>query len=275
MICHIESIHKFFVHPVQDDTAKHDALESELMRWREECQAESEKSFSVDDFNVGEFWITEDPLFRVKIVSVDKEASSAVVFQVDWGSTLTVELSSLLPFPDHHLIRTLPGLAVECFLTFDNHHPERGFAEELECLLVDNEIYTAAVAEEDEGRFGIIVFLLEDDDMLNLNQLLAHQTVTDTNDDGEMKVKDDSEWDPMVEDYLDEANNYNTNDDDLEQATDGYKSKSRVCHFFQNTGKCYKGDYCEVIVDLFLIYFLSLLSPGPALQPEERSSDCG
>ena len=111
--------------------------------------------------------------------------------------------------------------------------------------------------------------------MLNLNQLLAHQTVTDTNDDGEKKVKDDSEWDPMVEDYLDEANNYNTNDDDLEQATDGYKSKSSVCQFFQNMGKCYKGDYCEVIVDLFLIYFLSLSSPGSALQPQERSCDCG
>ena len=139
MICHIESIYKFFVHPVQDVTAEYDALESELMKWREECKAVSERRFSVDDFNVGEFWITEDPLFRVKIVSVDKEASSAVVFQVDWGATLTVELSSLLPFPDHHLIRTLPGLAVECYLTFDNHHPEGGFAEELECLFVDNE----------------------------------------------------------------------------------------------------------------------------------------
>ena len=278
MICHIESIYKFFVHPVQDVTAEYDALESELMKWREECKAVSERRFSVDDFSVGEFWITEDPLCRVKIVSVDKEASSAVVFQVDWGSTLTVELSSLLPFPEHHLIRTLPGLAVECYLTFDNHHPEGGFAEELECLLVDNEIYTAAVAEEDEGRFGIIVFLLDKDDtILNLNQLLAHQTVLDTNDDEEMKVSDDPEWDPMLEDYLDEANNYNTNDDDLEQATDGYKSKTRVCQFFQNTGKCYKGDYCEVImfVNQFLLYFLSLLSPGPALQPEERSSDCG
>ena len=36
-----------------------------------------------------------------------------------------------------------------------------------------------------------------------------------------------------------------TNDDDLEIATDGYKSKEKVCAFYTNRGHCYKGAYCE------------------------------
>ena len=40
-------------------------------------------------------------------------------------------------------------------------------------------------------------------------------------------------------------NKYMTNDDDLEIATDGYKSKEKVCAFYTNRGHCYKGAYCE------------------------------
>ena len=35
-------------------------------------------------------------------------------------------------------------------------------------------------------------------------------------------------------------NNYMTNDDDLEIATDGYKSKEKVCAFYTNRGHCYR-----------------------------------
>ena len=40
------------------------------------------------------------------------------------------------------------------------------------------------------------------------------------------------------------TNNYLTNDDDLQVATDGYKTRARVCHFFLNQGQCWKGIYC-------------------------------
>merc|ERR1719436_346295 len=53
------------------------------------------------------------------------------------------------------------------------------------------------------------------------------------------------DFNPMVEDFQDVTNNYVTNDDDIKQLTDGYKSKDRVCCQFVNHGSCYKGDYCE------------------------------
>ena len=53
------------------------------------------------------------------------------------------------------------------------------------------------------------------------------------------------DFNPMVEDFQDVTNNYVTNDDDIKQLTDGYKSKDRVCCQFVNRGSCYKGDYCE------------------------------
>ena len=67
-----------------------------------------------------------------------------------------------------------------------------------------------------------------------------------TEDDDWNPVDSASEdFNPMVEDFQDVTNNYVTNDDDIKQLTDGYKSKDRVCCQFVNRGSCYKGDYCE------------------------------
>lgn len=53
------------------------------------------------------------------------------------------------------------------------------------------------------------------------------------------------EWDPMADDHEDLHNNYRAQDDKVEYATDWYQSRGNVCHFMQNTGHCYKGDFCE------------------------------
>ena len=49
----------------------------------------------------------------------------------------------------------------------------------------------------------------------------------------------------MTEDFVSLTNNYRTNDDDLVIATDGYRNKENICHFFTNKGSCYKGNFCE------------------------------
>merc|ERR1719209_2394181 len=41
-------------------------------------------------------------------------------------------------------------------------------------------------------------------------------------------------WDPIALAYHNISNNYITNDDDLQMATQGYRSKKPVCQFFQN-----------------------------------------
>ena len=53
-----------------------------------------------------------------------------------------------------------------------------------------------------------------------------------------------NDWDPMA-DYFSNTNKYMTNDDDLGMATDGYKSKGKVCAFYLNWGRFYKGAYSE------------------------------
>ena len=53
-------------------------------------------------------------------------------------------------------------------------------------------------------------------------------------------------WNPMEEDYFGSLeNNYKTNREDVEMATNGYKSKDVVCPNFEMREESFRGQFCE------------------------------
>ena len=199
----------------------------------------------VDDdkvVEIGTIWILQiqEEFHRVAIQHVEVSLKTAEVLLIDWGSRVKdVQLHQLLRVPKAGIF-SLPGLAVPCQLanippSFVNDLEARMLLEE---ILADDQVYEALLVESSEGSNSVIVFVGD----TTLNEMILDLKSCGKED------KDSNEsigWNPMKEDYDDLANNYCTNDDDVQIATDGYKTKENICHFFVNGGKCYKGDYCE------------------------------
>ena len=53
-------------------------------------------------------------------------------------------------------------------------------------------------------------------------------------------------WDPMADAFVDNENNYETNQEDIEMAMTGYRSKNMVCPQFELNGSCFRGQFCEM-----------------------------
>ena len=199
----------------------------------------------VDDdkvVEIGTIWILQiqEEFHRVAIQQVDFSLKTAEVLLIDWGSRVKdVQFHQLLRVPKAGIF-SLPGLAVPCQLanippSFVNDLEARMLLEE---ILADDQVYEALLVESSEGSNSVIVFVGD----TTLNEMILDLKYCGKEDIGS---NESIGWNPMKEDYDDLANNYCTNDDDVQIATDGYKTKENICHFFVNGGKCYKGDYCE------------------------------
>ena len=236
MICHVTDVHSFYVHPIQDQTMVYDELKFLLKK--------EVKKVEIDfvEIKIGTIWILQinEEFHRISIVDPNYVLETAEVLLIDWGSQVKdVQFSQLLKVPEGNIF-SLPGLAVPCCLANVPHTMVNNFDARilLEETLADNQVFEAILVESPNDCNSIIVFVGD----TTLNEMILDLRSCAEDD---KESTDSVGWNPMKEDFDDLANNYCTNDNDVQVATDGYKTKENICHFFANGGKCYKGNYCE------------------------------
>ena len=251
MICHIYSSEMFFVHPLQDQTENFAKVQQELEKMEghlEKVNMDTVREDTVCVLRQG------DAMYRAVVTSSRSPGSSLSLILLDFG-TPVFDLSNaeLLVMPDVGWLCDLPGLAVPCKLadvpplTSENLTVSKQILERL--LKSPNLVYNAILITK--GAINEIVFFWEEttlnEEMVDFFNFQCHQE-TDHEDVARAEVTEG--WNPMDDDYEDLTNNYKTNDNDLQVATDGYRSKRNICPFFANSGRCYKGQFCEDIHDL-------------------------
>ena len=242
-ICHINSCHSFYIHPLQDNSCEFERLNEELGELA--VDGRKTKTITIENVKKDTMWMveSEEKLWRVSITDVDIEAKTVDVFLIDWGETiLKVRLENLLSLSEaSEFVKTLPALAVHCHLAYLN--PELKHDEGVDLVMrscFDQHIvHFAASVLIQEHSYGIVVYTAD----TTLNETICNLPLDPLID--AQKNEEIPEWDPMTEDFVSLTNNYRTNDDDLVIATDGYRNKENICHFFTNKGSCYKGNFCE------------------------------
>ena len=203
------------------------------------------KTITIENVKKDSMWMveSEENLWRVSINNVDIEAKTVDVFLIDWGETiLKVRLENLLSLSEaSEFVKTLPALAVHCHLAYLN--PELKHDEGVDLVMRScfdqHMVHFAASVLIQEHSYGIVVYTAD----TTLNETICNLPLDPLID--AQKNEEIPEWDPMTEDFVSLTNNYRTNDDDLVIATDGYRNKENICHFFTNKGSCYKGNFCE------------------------------
>ena len=192
----------------------------------------------------------EDFPERCLVLQVDREAGTVDLQGIDSGLQQSgLPLSHLFRVPDGPA-RDLPGLVVRCHLS-GLFSKSREATEIMRDLFPSSKEVEARLTDLFNGEsFGLDVICpnmeIFNDVLVTLN--LAEVSFQEIS--GSLDVKMETEtaennWDPMADDYMDYSNNYKTTDEDIGFATDGYRSKQVVCPFFQNYGRCYKGELCE------------------------------
>ena len=155
------------------------------------------------------------------------------------------------------LASSLPGLVVRCHMAKVKPVQEEGWdklAQQVltHCLQGEEGLHSVLLVEREEGSLGVVVMMENQEIFSTANQrqvkvscavssVFGSQEGTDEMEDSGMA----NDWDPMAEDYNSITYNYMTNDDDLEVATHGYRSKDKIFPFYVNRGTYYKGAYCE------------------------------
>jgi len=237
-VSHVESPHLFHILPLLPQIARLVELEEDLMT------IQRLPSIRVQ-VNVGSVYAVfhEDYWLRVRIEAVSENEDCRIRGQsIDYGYSLSnLASSSLFPLPDG-VSRSLPGLAVQCSLSQikpkdgDVWSPE---ASQLLRELTDPEVVVEASGLSIGNGNMNVGDLRETTNNLSMCESLVYLNEADI-----VRNSDLTLWDPMRKAYKTTANNYLLADDDLEVATDGYKSRGKVCAFFSNHGHCFKGSFC-------------------------------
>ena len=248
MVSAIISPEEIYVHPIQassGDLVKLEKVMSTMMK--------SDKVAKNDEVMIGSVWAVwqDQTWFRMEVTSRRGVNSDRFNMRsIDYGHNLfSVDVNQLYRLPPGDL-STLRGIAVKCHLVeIKLSAVKDNLANKvLSDCLGGEKVHTAIFVEKKKDSIGVVIMLEEKESFTTVNKRLvdfgcATSSVFGDEDEGEGCMLGD--WDPMADDYHSNTNNYLTNDDDLEIATDGYKSKDKVCAFYTNRGRCYKGDYCE------------------------------
>ena len=250
MVSVIISPEEFYVHPVQEASGSLAQLEREL-----DTIVKGEQVAREMEVNVGSIWaVHQKAWYRVEVISVHDGKVS--LRSIDYGhGLLDVDVSQLNHLPPG-LATKLPGLAVRCHLAMVKPVQEETWGklaiQVLNECLEGNDLHTAMFVERKDRSVGVVVMMEQQGKFSTANKRLVEVGCAVSSVFGDQTGVDDLEdsglvndWDPMADDFNSNTNNYMTNDDDLGIATDGYKSKDKVCAFYLNRGRCYKGAYCE------------------------------
>ena len=190
---------------------------------------------------------------RVRVESVQDQ--QVAVRSLDYGTPLVVTTESL-----HILspgVTFVPGLAVRCHLS-KLVATDQSWGEEVSTALAQmldwSSVYSALVDEKVQDCLGIFIILEPggEEDHTTVNHRLVEAGLARwEREEEDSGVVVGGGWDPMTQDFTTIANNYLTNDNDVQSAVQGYKSKARICQFFQNNdGHCWKGSYCQELHQL-------------------------
>ena len=250
LVSHIVSPDEMYVHPVQETSGNLAQLEQEL-----QVMAAGEKVAREVEVVVGSVWaVHQQEWYRVIVSSV--EESKVTLKTLDYGHHLLGVVVNQLHRLPAGLASSLPGLAVRCHMAkvrpVQEERWDKLALQVITHCLQGEGLHSALLVEREEGSLGVVVMMENQGMFSTVNQRLVKvgcavssvfgsQEGTDEMEDSGMA----NDWDPMAEDYNSTTNNYMTNDDDLEVATHGYKSKDKICSFYMNRGTCYKGAYCE------------------------------
>ena len=248
MVSVIVSPDEIYVHPVQESSGDLARLEREV-----DMVVEGDQVAREAEVVVGSIWaVHHQAWLRMEVTSI---AYGCVNLRsIDYGHALQgVRVEQL-----HHLplglATRLHGLAVRCHMAMVKPAKAKIWDKLTnkvisECLDGD-ELHTAVFVERKGTSIGVVIMAEQKGRLSTVNQRLAEVgcAVSSVFGDQDDDLEDSgmvNDWDPMADDFNSNTNNYMTNDDDLEIATDGYKSKEKVCAFYLNRGHCYKGAYCE------------------------------
>ena len=248
MICHIESSEKFYINPIQQQTTLFDTVEKELKKMEESLE-----KFNMDTVTEGTVCALKrgDTIHRAVATFNGSSKPSLSLILLDYGTPVFDLFNvELLVLPEGSWLHDMSGLAVPCKLAdvppLRSEHvaASKGFLQE---RLSDQLLYSAILCKK--GAINEIV-IFEEQTTLNEEYVDYLRWYQETDLEDVVRAELPEEWNPMDEDYEDLSNNYKTNDNDLQVATDGYRSKRNICPFYANSGTCYKGQFCEDIHDL-------------------------
>ena len=249
MICHIESSEKFFVHPIQELTMKYEEVQYSLKQMEDLLQ-----SIEIVNIKEGTKCVLRQgsELCRVVVTSAGSDMSEISLALMDFGTPVTNLINAELFVLPGGWLYDLPALAVPCKLAFVPPLNVNNLASSKRILVEKlnyNVIHTAMLLREGDIN-EIVIFDKETTLNEEIIDTFNSQKSRETEPQGIEEAEIREDWNPMNEDYQDLSNNYNTNDNDLQVVTDGYRSKSKICPFFTNSGRCYKGQLCQDIHDL-------------------------
>ena len=207
-----------------------------------------------EEVKINTVWMVkfEDLYERVQVIQVDGEARTVELLWIDSGlQQCGVPLSNLFKVPDGPA-RDLPGLVVRCHLAGIFSTSSEATETMKELFPFSQEVHARLTDLFNGESFGLDV-ICPNQDIFNdvlINHNLAEISFQEGFDSSDVIIGTDNgagddNWDPMAEDYMDFSNNYKTTDQDIDFATDGYKSKQMVCPLFMKNGRCYKGELCE------------------------------
>jgi len=185
------------------------------------------------------------------------------VRSIDYGVLVDISKENLHHLPPG-LASALPGVAVCCSLA-GVLPPNGGWTEQATAsafgMLDAETVRLAYVPELQNGgaKLEVVLSTLDVDsgapnlftttlngELLQLGHALPDPEVSNALLKGENWEEELKTWDPIALAYHNISNNYITNDNDLQMATQGYRSKKPVCQFFQNRdGDCWKGELCQ------------------------------
>ena len=248
MVSVIVSPEEFYVHPIQESSGDLATVEREL-----DSLVQGDKVARPEEVVVGSVWAVHnnDDWCRMKVTKVKGFKCERVNMRsIDYGHCLQdVDVRQLNRLPTGPA-SMVGGLAVRCHLAMIKHIKVEDTltTQVLTEYLGGEKVHNAIFVERKSESIGVVIMIEEKGISSTVNQRLVEVGCASSSlfgDDVETSSHVGEDWDPMAEDYNSNTNNYMTNDDDLEIATDGYKSKEKVCAFYTNRGHCYKGAYCE------------------------------
>ena len=267
LLAHLANPGEIWLHPLQDASfCLGDIEESMFSSIPQQIDCES-------NVPIGSCWavpvvsasfppICTSPWVRVRLER-DLDDCQVSVRSIDYGVLVDISKENLHHLPPG-LASAMPGTAVCCSLA-GVLPPNGGWTEQATAaafgMLNAETVRLAHVPELQNGgaKLEVVLSTLGADsgapnlfattingELLQLGHALPDKEVSNALLKNENWEEELETWDPIALAYHNTSNNYITNDNDLQMATQGYKSKNTVCQFFKNRdGHCWKGEFCQ------------------------------
>jgi hypothetical protein len=284
MLAHVEDPSEFYIHAVCEDNTEIDNLKNRMTQYYRTASISFESKEDAQ-YHIGlfcaAFYDDDDKWYRAKVINWNQDNGSeqVTIKYVDYGNMALVHFSMLQPLRSE--FAELPICATRCSLAMIypttlahdkiSESWSREAASAFKCLVNMQSVYSVILVESsDDGDCPLPVLLQEcQNGGCIINELMVEigYAVTFSALDSSLSGAQDPKteeapvldvsthmtrdvthvWDPMSEDYYSEMNNVYHDDEDSCYVVTGYKpqDESRVCKFYAQEGRCFKGETCQ------------------------------